>query len=131
MILVDSSIWIGYFRTGENFDLLQTLIQLDLICTNEIILSELIPVLKHKNQPAIIESLLALECVPHTIFWEGLRALQLLNLQNGINKVGLPDLIIAQQCIDENIELWSLDKHFVMISKHTTLNLLDVEKIKY
>ena len=40
------------------------------------------------------------------------RALQFLNLQNGINKVGLFDLIIAQQSINGNIELWSLDKDF-------------------
>ncbi len=125
MILVDSSVWIGYFRSGENSDLLQTLIGLDLVCTNEIILSELIPALQHRKQTVLIESLEALPCVPHTIFWEGIRALQLLNLQNGINKVGLPDLMIAQQCITNNIELWSLDKHFQLIATHTSLKLLE------
>lgn len=124
MILVDSSVWVGYFRAGENADMLETLIKLDLVCTNEIILSELIPALKHNNQKEVIESLKALPCVPYAIFWEGIRALQTLNLQNRINKVGLPDLMIAQHCIDENIELWSLDKHFRLMATHTTLKLM-------
>lgn len=126
MILVDSSVWIDYFRGGENSNKLQLLIELDLVCTNEVILSELIPTLQHRNQQEIIESLSALKCLPYTIFWDGIRALQLLNLQNGINKVGLPDLMIAQHCIDENIELWSFDKHFRLMARVTSLKLMDL-----
>ncbi|WP_394993148.1 PIN domain-containing protein [Emticicia sp.] len=125
MILVDSSVWIGYLRSGENAEILQTLVNLDLVCTNEIILSELIPALQHRKQTTLIESLEALPCIPHTIFWEGIRALQLLNLQYGINKVGLPDLMIAQQCITNNIELCSLDKHFQLMATHTSLKLME------
>lgn len=125
MILIDSSVWIGYFRSGENADLLQILINFDLVCTNEIILSELIPPLQHRKQTILIESLEALPCLPYPIFWEGIRALQLLNLQNGINKVGLPDLMITQQCINDNIELWSLDKHFQLMATHTSLKLME------
>ena len=124
MILVDSSVWIDFFRGGEQSNLLKTLIELDVVCTNEIILSELVPALKHQKYFAIIESIYALPCISHAIFWEGIRALQLLNLQNGINKVGLPDLIIAQQCIDEGIELWSFDKHFRLMSQHTALKMM-------
>ncbi len=126
MILVDSSVWVDYFRGGEQSNQLQLLIELDLICTNEVILSELIPILQHRKNTELIESLNALKCLPYTIFWEGIRALQLLNLQNGINKVGLPDLMIAQHCIDENIELWSFDKHFRLMAEHTSLKLLDL-----
>lgn len=126
MILVDSSVWIDFFRGGEQSNQLQLLIELDLICTNEVVLSELIPILQQRNQTELIESLSALKCLPYTIFWEGIRALQLLNLQSGINKVGLPDLMIAQHCIDENIELWSFDKHFHLMAEHTSLKLIDL-----
>lgn len=126
MILVDSSVWIDYFRGGEKSNQLPMLIELDLVCTNEIILSELLPILQHRNQKEIIESLKALKCLPYTIFWDGIRALQLLNLQNGINKVGLSDLMIAQHCLDENIELWSFDKHFKLMATHTSLKLMDL-----
>ncbi|MDF7816877.1 PIN domain-containing protein [Runella sp. MFBS21] len=125
MILVDTSVWVGYFRKGENAESLEKLITLDLICTNEIILSELIPALQHRRQRELIQNLNALPCVPYTIFWEGIRTLQVLNLTNGINKVGLPDLMIAQHCLDQNLELWSLDKHFRLIAQQTTLKLTE------
>jgi predicted nucleic acid-binding protein len=126
MILVDSSVWIGYFRGDEKSNLLSNLIELDLVCTNEIILSELLPALQHRKQQELIDSLLALPCMPLDIFWEGIRALQVLNIQNGVNKVGIPDLIIAQQCINSNLEIWTFDKHFRFISQYTTLKMSDL-----
>lgn len=125
MILVDTSIWIDYFREGKNSEILDNLILMDLVCTNEVILTELIPVLLHRNQRELIDALKALPCVSYTIFWEGIRMLQKLNLQNGINKVGLPDLMIAQHCIEANLELWSLDKHFRLMSDNVNLKLFD------
>lgn len=123
MILVDTSVWIDYFRGGEHSEDLSDLIQLDVVCTNEIILTELLPVLVHRNQKDLTEALQALPCVPYTVFWAGIRLVQNLNIKSGINKVGLPDLMIAQHCIDCNLELWSLDKHFQMMSKHIALKL--------
>lgn len=124
MILVDTSVWIDYFREGKHADTLDHLILMDLVCTNEIILTELIPALSHRKQQEVIEALLALPCIPYTIFWEGTRLLQKLNLQNGINKVGLPDLMIAQHCMSAHLELWSLDKHFELMSKNVELKLI-------
>ncbi|HOC29958.1 MAG TPA: hypothetical protein PKH40_09780 [Treponemataceae bacterium] len=39
------------------------------------------------------------------------------NLKNGINKVGIADLIIAQNVIDADLELYTLDRHFELMSK--------------
>ena len=44
-------------------------------------------------------------------------------LRNGINKVGIPDLIIAQHAIQNNCSLFSLDKHFAFLGRHLPLNL--------
>ncbi|NGM62498.1 PIN domain-containing protein [Sphingobacterium sp. SGG-5] len=123
MILVDTSVWIDYFRGGEYSEELSNLVRLDVVCTNEIILTELLPALLHRNQKDLIEALQALPCVPYTVFWEGIRLVQNLNIKNGINKVGLPDLMIAQHCMDSNLELWSLDKHFQLMRKHIALKL--------
>lgn len=125
MILVDTSVWIDYLREGKHDETLDRLILSDLVCTNEIILTELFPALAHRKQKEVIESLMALPCISYTIFWEGIRLLQKLNLQNGINKVGLPDLMIVQHCIAEDLELWSLDKHFELMSRNTALKLFN------
>jgi len=115
-VLVDSSVWIDYFRNGENKQL-DKLISEDLVVTNEIILTELVPVLDLQNQKEVIESLENLEIIPLAIDWMLIRKYQILNLKNGINKVGIPDLLIIQQAIEINLTLYSFDKHFSLMNQ--------------
>jgi predicted nucleic acid-binding protein len=44
-------------------------------------------------------------------------------LRNVINKVGIPDLIIAQHAIQNALSLFSLDKHFELLRRHFPLDL--------
>ena len=43
MTLVDTSVWIDYFRNGITADMVDTLIKEDELCINDVILAELIP----------------------------------------------------------------------------------------
>jgi len=122
MVLVDTSIWIDYFKSN-NKSFLDKLIQENLVLTNDIILTELIPFAKHKNETGIVEGLQSLDTIPLDIDWIGLQMLQTLNLKHGIHKVGTPDLIICQQVLQHKIQLWSFDKHFQLIAKYTNLDL--------
>ncbi|NND34665.1 MAG: PIN domain-containing protein [Saprospiraceae bacterium] len=128
-ILVDTSVWIHYFKDNAD-SVLDTLITENLVITNELILSELIPFAEHARQSEMIEGLRAIELLPLDIYWEGIRRLQLLNLQHGINNVGIPDLIIAQQAVDQKIQLWSLDKHFALMAGVIKLSLFQSSAIK-
>ncbi|MCR9083247.1 MAG: PIN domain-containing protein [Cyclobacteriaceae bacterium] len=110
-ILVDSSVWIDFFKYSRTSPL-EVYLQEDIVVTNDIILTELIPKLHHEKRTEIIEGLDALEKVKLDIDWEVIRHLQKLNLKSGINKVGIPDLIIVNQVIEENLTLYSKDKHF-------------------
>jgi predicted nucleic acid-binding protein len=56
-ILVDTSIWIEYFRSGNNSEKLDFLIDENLIVVNDLILAELVPFLKVRNQHKIINLL--------------------------------------------------------------------------
>jgi len=122
-VLVDSSVWIEYFKSGgiENLD---RLIEEDLACVNELILTELIPAAKLKNEIDILEGLQALSMIPLNVDWKIVRDYQLMNLQNGINNVGIPDLIILQQVIDEKITLFSFDKHFRLMQNQLNFDLI-------
>lgn len=122
-VLIDSSVWIEYFNSG-GFQKLDRLIEEDLACINELILTELAPSLMMKNETDIIEGLESIEMIPMNIDWDIVRDYQLMNLQNGINKVGIPDLIILQQVIDQKITLFSLDKHFKMMQNHLNFELI-------
>jgi len=48
-ILIDTSIWIDYFKSGANSSGLDTLIDDNLIVINDIILTELVPFLAIKS----------------------------------------------------------------------------------
>src|SRR6056297_142057 len=110
-VLVDSSVWIEYFKSGGGGKL-DRLIEEDLACVNELILTELVPAATLKKETDILDGLQALSMIPLTIDWEIIRDYQLMNLQNGINKVGIPDLIILQQVIDQKISSFRFYKHF-------------------
>jgi len=116
-VLVDTSIWIDYFRGGDNSKDLDYLIDENLIVTNDIILAELIPYLKIKKQTKVIALLHEINMVPLAIHWEELIEYQVKCLKGGANGVGIPDLIIAQNAKQNNCKVYSLDKHFRLLNQ--------------
>lgn len=122
-ILIDSSVWIEYFLTGKP-DKLDQIIEEDLACINELILTELAPSLSLKNETELLEGLQAIRMIPMNIDWEIVRDYQVMNLKNGINKVGITDMIILQQVIDQKITLYSFDKHFKLIQNQLNFELI-------
>ena len=122
-VLVDSSVWVAYFRGTRELPALDWLIEEDLVVTNDLILAELLPALLVRGERRLAASLRDVERIPLTLDWAGIIEMQLICLRNGINKVGIPDLIIAQHARQNDLCLFSLDKHFELLSKHVPLNL--------
>ena len=116
MVLVDSSIWIEYFKGNVLVLPLNRLIDTNNICINDLILSELIPSINHRKEDGLKELLLTITKISIDINWSQIIKMQTINLKNGINRVGIADLIIAQNAIDNNFELYAIDKHFALMS---------------
>jgi len=116
-VLVDTSIWIDYFRGGDNSKDLDYLIDENLIVTNDIILAELIPYLKIKKQTKVITLLHEINKVQLAIHWEEIIEFQVKCLKGGANGVGIPDLIIAQNAKQNSCKVYSLDKHFRLLNQ--------------
>ncbi len=114
-VLVDTSIWIEYFRSGKCAVTLEFLIDENLIVTNELILCELIPFLKLRKQKKLVSLLTAISITHIDIIWSQIIEYQYKCLKNGINGVGIPDLIIAQNAKQNGLNIYSLDNHFNMI----------------
>jgi len=110
-VLIDSSVWIEYFRHGGN-DVLDFLIDENLIVTNDVILTELVPFLRLRNQRKLIDLLLAIEKFELFADWRQIGEYQYACLKNGLNGIGIPDLLIAQNAQRHNAALYSLDSHF-------------------
>jgi len=123
-ILVDSSVWIDYFRSGVNTENLDRYIEQNLICANDLILAELVPYLKANKQSRVINLLNEISNIPLKINWNNIINYQTLCIQNGINKVGIPDLIILDNVIQNKLILFTLDKHFSKIDTFIKFDLL-------
>lgn len=117
-VLVDSSVWIEYFRGRKEAAALDELIDKNLLCINSLILSELIPFLRIKKENSLIKILMTIKNTAIKINWKEIIDFQEINLHNGINKVGIADLIIVQNARDHNLCLYSLDKHFELMSRY-------------
>lgn len=111
-VLVDTSVWIEYFRSGNNSEKLDFLIDENLIVTNDLILAELIPFLKVQNKGKIIKLLINIKKLNLSINWNQIIEYQYKCLNNGLNGVGIPDLIILQNAKQNHCEIYSLDSHF-------------------
>lgn len=116
-VLIDTSIWIDYFKGGNSSSNLDVLIDENLIITNDLILAELIPYLKIKKQPKVIKLLQEVNRIPLQINWGEIIEFQVKCLKSGANRVGIPDLIIAQNAKENNYKVYSLDNHFRLLSQ--------------
>ena len=124
-VLVDSSVWIDYFRSGSKSQKLDVFIDENVICTNELILAELVPFFKVSRQSKLIKLLYSIDTIPLSIKWNELIKLQTICLQNGINKFDIPDLIIVDNVLQNDLILYSFDKHFKLINKHFSFDIID------
>ncbi len=122
-VLVDSSVWVNYFRGVGDPSPMDWLIEEGLIVTNDLILAELTPPLLVHGERKLVKLLREVERIPLNLDWDALIALQVICIRKGINKVGIPDLILAQHAIQNKLSLFTVDKHFGLLSRYVPLDL--------
>lgn len=115
-VLIDSSVWIEYFRNGNNYEKVDFLIDENLVVTNDLILAELTPFLRIRKLNNIIDLFHNISKLRIDISWDQIIDFQYLCLQNGQNGVGIPDLIIVQNATQNAVKIYSLDKHFLSMA---------------
>jgi predicted nucleic acid-binding protein len=124
-VIVDTSVWIEYFRSGSNSTKLDFLIDEDLIVINDLILAELVPFLKIQNQRNIIKLLFNIKKLDLTLNWDQIIEFQFNCLKNGLNEIGIPDLIVVQNAKQNRCQIYSFDTHFRLMKDILGLRLLD------
>ncbi len=124
-VLVDTSVWVAYFRSGNNSEKIDFLIDENLIVINDLILAELVPSLKVRNQRKIINLLNSIKKLELSINWDQIITFQSKCLKKGLNGIGIPDLIVAQNAKQNRCEVYSLDNHFNLINDILELQLFD------
>jgi predicted nucleic acid-binding protein len=121
--LIESSAWIEYFKGNKKYFYITDLINNNAICTNEIILAELLPSIIHKKENKLADLLNSLKKYYLTMNWYEILNLQVMNLKYGNNNIGIPDIIIVQNCMQNNLKLITNDKHFYAMAKYLPLNI--------
>jgi len=123
-VLADTSVWIDYFRGGENSGLMDQLIDENIIVTNDIILAELLPYLMLKKQLKVISLLKEISKIELKPDWNEIIEIQHKCLQKGINGIGIPDLMIAQNAKQNGAQLYTLDKHFRLLTEIAGIEII-------
>jgi len=122
-VLVDTSVWIDYFRGAGSATVVDRLIEENLVATNDLILAELIPPLHLRRERKLVALLREIRRHPVSIDWDDIIRMQISCLRQGVNGIGIPDLIIAQNAIQNRLELLAHDKHFALMSEHMPLSI--------
>jgi len=125
-ILLDTSVWIEYFKGGEHSSKIDRLLEMNVVATCGVVLSELLPVLQHKKQNTLVALLRKIHYLKYDVDWEVLIKNQTSCLAQGINKVGVPDLMISETVNQNNALLCSLDKHFYLMKKSLHFELYEL-----
>ena len=116
-VLVDTNVWIDYFKNGMHVKEIRSLLEQQCLVTNDVVIAELLPIIIHDKKEEIADLLNALERIPVFVNWNALIDAQQKCLKNGYNKIGLLDLMILQTSIEHSLEIFSIDKHFQALAK--------------
>ena len=113
--IVDSNIWIEFFNKKNYFAPVSDLLINNEVYINKIILAELIPSARTKNEKEFIECLYGIELLELNIDWDEIIEIQYYCIKNGINKLGLMDIIIAQNAKQNNVGIFTINRHMVLL----------------
>ncbi|MCX8026263.1 MAG: PIN domain-containing protein [Thermodesulfovibrionales bacterium] len=123
--LIDTSVWIEFFRKQEPYysEVLRLLNE-DKVCIAGIIVAELIQGAKGEKELAVIKSFISvfeyLQDTPK--IWQKSGELSFMLRQKGIT-VGLSDCHLAVLALENNVNIFSLDKHFEVIKDTFNIDL--------
>ena len=111
-VLVDTSVWIDYFQSGKNAAKLDFLIDENLVVINDLILTKLLPLLVIRNEKKVIRLLKKIKNNKIKADWQEIVLFQVQCLKSGSSGIGIPNLLIAQNAIQNQTPIYSIDKHF-------------------
>lgn len=134
MIIIDSSIWISYFcekPTPSSRKLDNMLSNREPIGIIPIILTEVLSGFREQsdyNSALSLMNMVPIIAPTKSIHIEASNLYR--NLRRaGITISGIVDCIIAQTCIETDSFLFSLDKDFQKIARHSRLRLIEIEEV--
>lgn len=130
-VLVDSSVWIDFFRGVQSWEaaILDKLLAEELVCITGLIKAEIIPSARTNKEAALIrESFAALPTLrdPESM-WGTIVDWRTRLRKRGVSGISIADLIIAVAGYAHNKLILAKDRHFEIMKKELGINLLEIE----
>ncbi|MCL5268525.1 MAG: hypothetical protein M1469_10545 [Bacteroidetes bacterium] len=123
-VLVDSSVWIDFFRRRNSANQLPVLLREDLAVVNQLIMAEIVPALEIRKQKSTIADLKILTIYEMNINWDEIVKLQIRFVKEFKYFVAITDLAIFQNARENDLVLYSPDRDLISLCKmtrHTSL----------
>jgi predicted nucleic acid-binding protein len=126
-ILVDTSVWIDFFRDGSSQygAVVDSLLEQGMVCTTPLIKAEIVPSARNKKEfNTLLDYFRARPLLedPATL-WDDIMHVQFLLKRKGLHGIGIPDLMIAISAKAHDREIFSRDRHFELMQKPLGLKL--------
>lgn len=124
-ILIDSSVWIDFFRRKNSPNRLAALLTEDLAVVNRLVMAEIVPALRIKGNKRMIGLLKLLVSYDLRIDWDELIELQTRFVKEFKYFVGITDLIIFQNARDNDLVIYSFDRDMIRLCKLNKYGILE------
>ncbi len=132
MVLVDTSVWIAFFREGSSPSArrLDMLLEEGEACICGLIEAELLPGIHMKDRARVRTLMAGLPRLETAVdIWTDVAEIQERSLAQGLGPFSIPDLIVAAVALRHKVPLFSLDKHFLSITRVTELELWEASPL--
>ncbi len=123
-VLVDSSVWIDFFRRKNESNRLGFLLAEDLVVTNSLVLAEIVPALRLKKRKDVIRLLNILEAHEIKADWNEVIDIQMKFVSRFNYFVGISDILIFQNSIQNDLMLYSFDRDVIRLCELHNQKLL-------
>lgn len=118
-VLVDSSVWIDFFRRKNSANQLPELLRADLAVVNQLIMAEIVPALEIRKQRSAIADMNILPNYEMNINWDEIVRLQIRFVKEFRYFVAITDLAIFQNARENDLVLYSFDRDLISLCKMT------------
>ena len=125
-VLIDTSCWIQTFRNPNSFEaqVIGALLKENAVVTSSLIIAELLQGAKGSKEKLFLENEFNVIPILEGIDRLGLKIGELgLNLRKNGYNLALVDLALSALAIEHKVLIYSLDSHFLLITKHSSLQL--------
>ncbi|MBP7865438.1 MAG: PIN domain-containing protein [Acidobacteria bacterium] len=124
-VLVDTSVWIDFFRRTEpGFSVVQRLLAEDRVCSAGIVVAEMMQGAKSEKELSVLRDFVHVFEFLHESPATWLAAGELsFRMRRKGKTIGLADCHIAMIAKENDVEILSLDSHFVTLEEEAGLRL--------